>query len=171
MSTGLRWWHDDGQWIIIVTFKALIARKCLHKPPHISSFLWLNRWTSIFSLLYLFFLAEKISCLVDEVPSSYVFSDDKMVVTLAGAPPPRGLASKDEFVAAAGRFSPEDTVLQWRCTGGVRLTEEQCPFEPCWCIMMYGIHNYTYIYTESLHISILYIYTHCILYTYIHSNK
>jgi hypothetical protein len=26
--------------------------------------------------------------------------------------PPRGLASKDEFVAAAGRFSPEDTVLQ-----------------------------------------------------------
>jgi hypothetical protein len=56
-------------------------------------------------------------------------------------------------------------VLQWRCTGGVRLTEEQCPFEPCWCIMMYGIHNYTYIYTESLHISILYIYTHCILYT------
>ena len=44
------------------------------------------------------------------VPSIF-FYDKKIVVTLAGAPP-RGLASKDEFVAAAGRFSPEDTVLQ-----------------------------------------------------------
>ena len=88
------------------------------------------------------------------VPSIF-FYDKKIVVTLAGAPP-RGLASKDEFVAAAGRFSPEDTVLQWRCTGGVRWTEEQCPVEPCWCIMMHGIHTY---------IQRVYIYIYCIMYT------